>query len=310
MPNWNHIIPELSIFLFLILLPISSYSQGGIWNELENLDKNPKTEKQKVYETFFGTRVINGHSIETPLKKTLQFIIAHRFGRLNSGFYQLFGIDQASVRFGLEYGILDRLCAGFGRSTFRGTWDGFIKCRILEQSSGKHAMPFSLTSLIGMAIDGRRKLFTDGRAEYFSNRLSYYYQILAARKFTRWFSVQIMPSLVHQNIVKTSEDKNLLFIMGGATRFRITSSVALMAEYHHRVADNPDAPWTNPLALGVEINTGGHVFQIHLTNAQAMFESGFLRLTSGRIRSGDIHLGFNITRNFGFFSRKSSKRRI
>lgn len=283
------------------------WAQGGLLDELNRLDPAKTAERDKVYETFFGTRVINGHSVETPVARSLQFIIAHRFGRVNSGFYQFFGLDQASIRFGFEYGILDRLCAGFGRSTFRGTWDGFVKGRVLEQQIGKGAMPLSLTLLAGMAVDGRRRLYLDGRKEEFPDRLSYYYQALVARKFGTWLSLQLMPTLVHQNIVKTPQDPNLLFVMGGAARFRITPSFAILTEYYYRVSDNPQAPWHNPIALGVDINTGGHVFQIQLTNAQAMFETGFMRMTTGNILKGDIHLGFNIVRSFGFPQRKIPK---
>lgn len=286
---------------------VSLWAQGSLLDELNKLDASKTEEREKVYETFFGTRVINGHSVETPVARSLQFIIAHRFGRVNSGFYQFFGLDQASIRFGFEYGILDRLCAGFGRSTFRGTWDAFLKGRVLEQQKGKGAMPLSLTLMAGMALDGRRRLYLDGRNEDFSDRLSFYYQALAARKFGTWLSVQLMPTLVHQNIVKTPDDPNMLFIMGGAARFRITPSFAILAEYYYRVADNPQAPWHNPVALGVDINTGGHVFQIQLTNAQAMFETGFMRMTTGNILKGDIHLGFNIVRSFGFPQRNRRK---
>jgi hypothetical protein len=301
------LLSNISIFFIGVTGASCLWAQGGLLDELNRLEPSRASEREKVYETFFGTRVINGHSVETPLTRSLQFIIAHRFGRVNSGFYQFFGLDQASIRFGFEYGILDRLCVGFGRSTFRGTWDGFVKGRVLEQQKGTGAMPLSLTLVAGMAVDGRRRLYLDGRKEDFSDRLSYYYQALVARKFGSWFSLQLMPTLVHQNIVKTPQDPNLLFVMGGAIRFRITPSFAVLAEYYHRVADNPQAAWHNPVALGVDINTGGHVFQIQLTNAQAMFETGFMRMTTGNVLKGDIHLGFNIVRSFGFSQRKTRK---
>ncbi|MCX7650577.1 MAG: DUF5777 family beta-barrel protein [Flavobacteriales bacterium] len=303
MPRW------ILNLLFFVPFVVSLRAQGGLLGELEKAEAQLRPEKEKVYETFFGTRLINGHSVETPVSRSLQFIIAHRFGRVNSGFFQFFGLDQASVRFGLEYGILDRLCVGFGRSTFRGTWDGFLKGRILEQQKGRGAIPLSLTFLAGVAMDGRRRLYTDGRQEVFSDRMSYYYQALVARKFGKVFSLQLMPALVHQNLVKTTKDPNLLFVMGGGTRIRITPSFAILAEYYYRVGDNPSAPWRNPVALGVDINTGGHVFQIHLTNAQAMFETGFLRMTTGDILRGDVHLGFNITRSFGFPPKKRERKR-
>lgn len=273
---------------------------------------SPAIQKpEKVYETFFGTRAINGHSIETPAKQSLSVILAHRFGRINQGFFDMFGLDQASMRFGFEYGILDNLCVGFGRSTYLKTWDGFVKYRVLEQtdmikthgSNGKNrvrGIPLSIALFASIAIDGRKKLYADNRPEYFSSRLSYTYQIMIARKFNKWFSLQLTPTLNHMNMVKTKADPNLLFIMGAAARFRITRSFAIMAEYYYRVNDNKANGYQDAMAIGFDINTGGHVFQIQVTNAQAMYETGFLRQTTGNPLKGDIHIGFNMTRSFGF----------
>ena len=297
------------VLIFLLMGFVLVGRAQGLLDELDKQDSATvkKPVREKVYDTFFGTRLINGHSIETNPKGTFAFLIAHRFGRVNSGFFQFFGLDQASVRFGFEYAILDNLQVGFGRSTYRATWDGFVKYRFLEQTSGKRQIPFSLAAFVSASLDGRKYLYPDQRTTPFSQRMAYTYQLLIARKMTKWLSLQLMPTLVHRNFVESSKDKNLLFVPGIGARFRVSPSVAILGEYYYRVGDSPDNGYRNSAAIGVDINTGGHVFQIQLTNSQAMFESAFLRQTTGNILKGDIHLGFNIVRTWGFGGRKRKK---
>jgi hypothetical protein len=295
--------------IFLLTVLFFPGRSQGLLDELGKQDSVTvkKPTREKVYDTFFGTRLINGHSIETNPKGTFAFLIEHRFGRVNSGFFQFFGLDQASVRFGFEYAILDNLQIGFGRSTYRASWDGFVKYRFLEQTSGKRQIPLSIAAFVSASLDGRKYLYPDQRTTPFAQRMAYTYQLLIARKFTKWLSVQLMPTLVHRNFVESSKDKNLVFVPGIGARFRVSPSVAILGEYYYRVGDSRNNGYRNSAAIGIDINTGGHVFQIQLTNSQAMFESAFLRQTTGNILKGDIHLGFNIVRTWGFGGRKRRK---
>lgn len=281
----------------------SSFLMGqGLLDDIKKTDSTAlqKPKREKVYETFYGTRMINGHTIETNPQGSFVFIISHRFGQVNSGFFNFFGLDQSSVRFGFEYAILDNLMLGFGRSSNGNMWDGFVKYRFLEQTKGKRQIPLSLAAFVSASLDGRKYLYADQRKTPFSQRMAYTYQLLIARKFTKWLSVQLMPTLVHRNFVETKADQNLVFIQGIGARFKVSSSVAIMGEYYYRVNERANNGYHNSAAIGVDINTGGHVFQIQLTNSLAMFESGFLRQTTGNVLKGDIHLGFNITRTWGF----------
>lgn len=284
-----------------LFLSTASFSQS-LLDEMESKDSSAvkKPKREKVYETFYGTRLINGHTIETNPKNSLVFIISHRFGRVNSGFYQFFGLDQSTVRFGFEYALHDKVMLGWGRSSNGAMWDGFVKYRFLEQTKGPKQIPLSIALFASASLDGRKHLYADKRKTPFAQRMAYTYQLLIARKFTKWLSVQLMPTMVHRNFVETKADKNLVFVPGIGARFRVSPSVAIMGEYYYRVGERPNNGYHNSAAIGVDINTGGHVFQIQLTNSQSMFESGFLRQTSGDILKGDIHLGFNITRTWGF----------
>jgi hypothetical protein len=270
---------------------------------LDMLDEitTPTTEpfdlrKQKVYETFGGFHLINGQSVETDAKNVMAFIISHRFGRLNGGFYEFFGLDNASIRFAFHYGITDDLNIGFARSNYNKTIDFYAKYRVLQQR--ERGIPVSITLYGDMAMN-TLKWRNPNRDNYFSSRLSFTSQVLVARKFNDWLSLQLMPTVVHYNLVPTEADKNTLFLMGVGGKVKVTKRMALLAEYYARIGDNPDNGFRDAFAFGIDLVTGGHVFQFQFTNAQAMFDSGFMRETIGNFWKGDIHFGFNISRTFG-----------
>jgi len=261
-------------------------------------------KKQKVYNTFGGINLINGQSVECTEKKVMAFIISHRFGRLNGGPYELFGLDAASIRFAFQYGITDDFNVGFARSSYNKTFDFYTKYRVLQQR--EKGIPVSITLYGNMAL-ATLKWRNPDRENYFSSRLAFSSQALIARKFNNWLSLQVMPSVVHKNLVATREDKNTLFILGVGGRINVSKRMAVLAEYYPRIADNPDNGYRDAFAIGIDLVTGGHVFQFQFTNAQAMFESGFIRETIGNFWKGDIHFGFNISRTFGIGKKAAKK---
>lgn len=282
---------RIIISLVLIFVFAHSYAQDDLMQLIEEDER--KKEFTEVAATFKGTRLINGHTIETRDKGILVFLISHRFGMLNSGVEDLFGLDFAQIRLGLDYAITDRFTLGVGRSSFNKVYDGFVKYQVLKQSN---TMPVTLTGFtsIAMRTDDFFKNRTDYRGEH---RFAYTYQVLLARKFTSRLSLQVMPTLVHRNYVQLVDEENDLFTLGVGGRFKITNRVTINAEYYPLL--NQDVPETNDaIAIGVDIETGGHVFQLHLTNAQQMNERGFIGETTGDFFSGDIHFGFNIVRAF------------
>ena len=287
----------LAFTLFLLFACIT----GLLSQDLSALlEEQMSSEKEMVTATFKSTRVSAGHSIERAEEGELDFRITHRFGPVNSGAYEFWGLDQAHIHLGLEYGIKDWVMIGVGRSTFEKTVDGFAKFSILRQSKGSQPMPFSLTTLHGVYVNGLR--FDDPEELYtFGHRLSYAHQLFIARKFSPGFSLQLMPSYLHQNLVEGPGDPNDLFGMGVAGRLKLSKRVAFNAEYYHMFLPPQDELSTelySPLSLGIDIETGGHVFQIVLTNTIGMRENAFLGHTTGRWLDGDIHLGFNVSRMF------------
>ena len=247
--------------------------------------------------SFKTTRVINGHAMENVARGVLDVKISHRFGFLNSGAYELFGLDQATIRIGADYGISDRLMAGFGRSSFEKTYDAFGKYKILRQSSGEKNMPFSLLWFGSVAVTTIK--FQDGETETdFLSRLSYTNQLIIGRKFSESLTLQLMPTLVHRNVVKHAGEANDVFALGIAGRQKLSKRLALNVEYYYLLPDQVDERFANSLSIGFDIETGGHVFQLHFTNSTSMIERGFITETVGKWDEGDVHFGFNISRVF------------
>jgi hypothetical protein len=284
-------------FLFLLLF-IFSVSQLNAQTDLMDLfGDEPETV---IYETatFKTTRLVLGQSIENPAPGVLIFLIQHHFGRVNTGAYEFWGLDQATIRIGLEYGINEWLAVGVGRNSYKKTFDGFVKGKILRQSTGAKNMPLSL-SYFGSTSLNSLKWAEPDRENYFSSRLAFTHQLLIARKFSSGFSFQITPTLVHKNFVPTEEDSNDIFAVGFGGRAKLTNRISFNAEYWYVLPDQiVSEPHDNALSIGFDIETGGHVFQLFFTNADPIFESGFITETTGKWDKGDIYFGFNISRVF------------
>jgi hypothetical protein len=269
---------------------------------LELLEADDEKVTDYTIATFKGTRLINGHSVENPAQGVLQFMIQHRFGRINGGAYELFGLDNATIRLGFDYGLTDRLAVGIGRSSFEKVYDGYLKYKLLRQSSGARYMPVSVSLVSGIAAKSIKWQEPD-RQNLFSSRLYYHHQILIAQKVSDKFSYQISPTLVHRNLVETTEDKNDVFALGVGGRYKLTRSLSFNAEYFYLLPNQVRSPIygervSNTFSIGIDIETGGHVFQLHLTNSRGMVENHFITETSGRWDRGDIHFGFNVSRVF------------
>ncbi len=247
--------------------------------------------------TFKSTRVINGQSIENVAGGVMDFRISHRFGTLNSGIHKLYGLDMASMRLGLEYGITDNWMIGIGRSNVNEEVDAFTKVKLLKQvESGPKKMPISVSYFGSMVMRGT-EWADPTRENYFTSRLFFCNQLLIAKKVDDKLSLQLSPTHVHRNLVATSDIPHDVFALGVGGRYKVSRRLAFNAEYFKLMKDNiPGA--TNSLSLGVDIETGGHVFQLHLTNGASMNEKGFITETTGSWDKGDIQFGFNISRVF------------
>lgn len=282
--------------IFLLILFLSFIEVNAQDNDLMAL-LYEQTEEPIIFAeaTFKGSRLINGHTVQNRKGKAFEFLISHRFGRLNSGAYELFGIDGANIRLGFEYGLSDRVTVGLGRNSFEKTFDSFFKVRLLRQSKGRKLMPVSAVYLTSVAL---KTLKGQEQFNSFTSKLTYTHQILLARKFNKIFSMQLMPTLVHRNRILAEQENSDVFALGLGGRYKITQRLSLNAEFYQRFNTPESDTNYNSLAIGVDIETGGHVFQLHLTNSRSMIEKGFITETSGDFFGGDIHFGFNVSRVF------------
>lgn len=293
------------------LVVVSAFIAFGVKAQEVDLDKmleeeQKKEQKNKVQlseATFKTTRIIHGHSIENTAPGILDLKISHRFGQINGGLYEFFGLDNASMRWGFDYGVSPKLTIGFGRSTYQKQYDLFFKYKILRQSTGKVNMPVSL-SFVGTGMVQTLKWSNPIASNKFSSRLYYAYQLLLARKFSENTSLQLMPVMVHYNLVPKASDPNDIIALGIGGRQKISKRVSINFEYYYQLPDYKFDATTNSLSIGFDIETGGHVFQLHFTNSPGMTERIFVSETYGRWDKGDILFGFNVSRVFSFKKRK------
>ncbi|AEE50308.1 DUF5777 family beta-barrel protein [Haliscomenobacter hydrossis] len=266
------------------------------------------TSTDKVVNAFKSPRVINGHSMEMLDKGALDFRILHRFGKISQGFYDMFGLDNASMRMGFDYGVTPNLTVGFGRSTSRKELDGFLKYRLLWQSTGAKSVPVSVVLVGGATFNTLKEPFADLEIDpNFTRRLAFYTQAVVGRKFSEKFSAQLVPTWLHRNIVENTLVPNDMFALGFGARYKFVKRVALVVDYYYAFNRFPDDPTYNPTSIGFDIETGGHVFQLHFSNAVGMNERAFLTDANGSWLDGDIQFGFNLSRVFQLNEKKKKK---
>ena len=286
--------------IFIFFLGSISFNLGWSQEDLDALlNELDPLPPQEVIATFKSGKIINLHTVERVAAGNLEMRISHRFGRIDGGAYTLWGIDQATIRIGLDYGVSDKLAIGLGRNSYKKIYDGLFKYSVTKQK--KNGFPISVVAISSIAIKSLR--FSDpGRDNYFRSRLSYVHQLVLARKFTSRLSLEVVPSWVHFNLVSSASDQSDIPVLAAGGRMKVSKRVSINAEYGYRIQLNDDAANINDFydsfSVGVDIETGGHVFQLQFTNSLPMFEMGFLAQTNDRWSEGGIHFGFNITREF------------
>ncbi len=279
----------LVAFVLLISMGVSAQNID-LFSE-NNYSNNPDI----ITGTFKSTRIINGQSIENVGPGILDFRILHRFGPLSDGAYNFYGLDQATMRLGLDYGITDKLMIGIGRSTFEKQYDALIKLKIIRQQEGQRNIPFSV-SYASSFIYKSLKDATTTYTPYVSDKFSFSHQLLIASKVNDYFSLQLTPTLIHYNIVDTKTTPNDFYSLGIGFRQRLSKRLNFTTEYYHRFTTL--SGYYNPLSMGFDIETGGHVFQLHVSNSTGMTDRTFINETTGSWAKGDLRFGFNISRVF------------
>lgn len=255
--------------------------------------------------TFKTTRLINGHSVEITKPGVLDVRIDHRFGYMSGGAYQFFGLDQSNVRIGFDYGLCHKVMIGIGHTANQKTYDAFFKWKIIAQSSGAKNTPVTIDFVPTLAICTLRP--DSPNVKYnFSDRVSLSTALIIGRKFSENFSLQLMPTFVMKDKILFTNKYDNCFAIGIGGRQKISKHTSLNAEYYYQLPGTQEPGSKNVLAIGVDIETGGHVFQVHLTNTQSMIENAFIPGTTGDFFKGDIGLGFNLSRVFNVSKKSKS----
>lgn len=295
------------LLTFILLVGSISFGQDDLLESLVN-EANDELD-DKVIATFKSTYLINANTVEMVKAKTLDFRITHRFGNIageaGGGIHTLYGFDVAqNIRFSFDYGITDNWMIGFGRSKTKEHLDFSTRYKFVHQSS---TSPLSIVWFSGMALTPMSNV--DSRYDKFTNRISYVHQAILARKINKKLSIGVLPTVLHRNQVDNLEnanngsfDENTSFAIGGEARYKLGHRVSLVGEYFYNFSqyrmDNPDNVYYNHLGLGVEVETGGHVFHMNFTNSSGIILNDFLVDSPDTWNDGGFKFGFNISRVF------------
>jgi hypothetical protein len=284
---------NLFLYISLLIFGNTSFSQD---------------ESKPVYNTFNDTRVINSHSTQTLWRNELDFRVGHRFGDIagtNGGAPTMFGIDNsADISIGFEYGVTNNLDIAItrykGAGPYRQLMEGYLKYKFIRQTSSTPISLVGIAKMYGTLMQATTDSTSPNSYTNFSQRLSYSYQLLIARKFSERFSLQIMPTYVQRNFV-AFEDQNTTLALGAGFRFQITKLIGIVGEYHYVLRDENLAisnSMKDPLAFALEFNTGGHVFQLNFTNSRGFGEAQYVPSTASDFTKGEFRFGFTIARVF------------
>lgn len=285
------------LIVVFILFRCFIQAQTDVDSLMGALTTTQQPKKEYVNNAFKSSRVINGHSMEMIGAGVLDFRILHRFGQVNNGFYDMFGLDQATMRMGFDYGITKNFTVGIGRSTFKKELDGFLKYRLIQQSKGEKSFPISIVGIAGMTYFTTK--WPDPTIQnYNTSRMGFYGQIILGKKLDDKFSLQISPTVVHRNLIELATDKNDLVSIGVGARYKFSRRMALVVDAFPAVYGARENYNVMPLSIGVDIETGGHVFQLHFSNATGMNEKAFITETTYKWSKSEFQFGFNLSRVF------------
>lgn len=289
------------IFLTLLFCPVCVFSQDDLLSEIDTVKADFRVES-----AFKSMKIVNIESTKLAAKGDFYFIVAHRFDYLKNGFDDFFGLDNANTQLKFLYGINKWLTVHVSRSGFQETYDLAAKYRLISQQA--KGFPFTMVGFSSIAVNTELKKKNYPNMK-FANRLSYVTQLLVSRKFNDHLTLELAPTYFHENTVRDVFDstgnpilpnpqENSQFAIGMGGRYKITKRWSVNMDYAAHLNRTSESVYKNPLSVGVDLETGGHVFQLHFTNSRAMHEAGFLGQTSGDWGKGEICFGFNLVRVF------------
>ncbi|PXY44404.1 DUF5777 family beta-barrel protein [Flavobacterium hydrophilum] len=277
-----------NLLLLLFLFPLLTYSQDDLLDGVE-----PLVTKEKVTSAFKALKIVNLESTKLAAKGDLYFVVAHRFGSVKDGFEGFYGLDNANTQIKFIYGITDGLNVSAARSEF--AYDFATKYTLLPQI--KNGFPVTIAGFNSLSINNKLKESLYPKLE-FKNKLTYVAQLLISRKFSENLSLEIVPTFFHENFVENVDQSNSQYAIGFGGRYKFSKRWSLNIDYAAHLNRTANSLYNNPLSIGFDLETGGHVFQMHFTSSQGIDEAGYLGRTTGDWTKGNVFFGFNLARVF------------
>ena len=275
--------------LLLLLFPIAVSAQDDLLNEIDTA----ATQKSKVESAFKGLKIVNLESTKLAAKGDLYFIVAHRFSSIKDGFEGAYGLDNAVTQLKFTYGLNDWFTVSGARSELAYDFSG----KYLLKSQMTDGFPFAIVGFTSLAINNILKESNYPKMN-FNNRLIYVGQILVSRKFSDKLSLELAPTFFHENFVIDDNQDNSQYAIGMGGRYKFAKRWSVNIDYAAHLNRASTSQFKDPLSIGVDLETGGHVFQMHFSNSQGIHEAGFLGNTTGDWGKGEIFFGFNLLRVF------------
>ncbi|GEC70770.1 hypothetical protein SAMN05443543_102399 [Flavobacterium flevense] len=274
--------------LFLLLFPLISFSQEDLLKGIDTI-----SGKEKVSSAFKGLKIVNLESTKLAAKGDLYFIVAHRFGSVKDGFEGFFGLDNANTQLKFVYGLTDWLTISGARSEL--AYDFSAKYTLLSQTTD--GFPVTIAGFSSLAINNTLKESLYPKLQ-FDDRFTYVQQVLISRKYSEKLSLQLAPTIFHENFVDNVQQDNTQYAIGFGGRYKLSKRWSLNIDYAAHLNRASNSVYKNPLSIGFDLETGGHVFQMHFTSSQGIHEAGYLGQTTGDWTKGDVFFGFNLLRVF------------
>lgn len=296
----------MKIYILLMIFSLSAYRSTA--QDMDSLMRKISAEEDVEYVTasFKSSRLILSQTSTMVKKYDLDFKVIHRFGDIggiDGGSKTLYGFDNSTdIYIGFEYGVSDRFNISFGRSKYEQLLDLQLKYAVLQQKD-KQGSPVSFSALIKTGFTPYK--VSTPLFDSYGNRFSHFLQTIISRKFSSDLSLQVTPGVLFRSVVLGSGDERTLFSTGIAGRYKFTKRFAIIADYYMISSDfrknNPNTDFYSPLGLGIEIETGGHVFTMNFANAKAIAENNFLANSTSSWGKGQYRFGFTISRMFTLY---------
>tara|TARA_B110000967_G_scaffold52557_1_gene53813 strand:+ start:165 stop:1016 length:852 start_codon:yes stop_codon:yes gene_type:complete len=280
-----------SITTLFLLFTVLLFSQDDLLSEIDTATETP------LYASavFKGLKVINFESTKLVAKGGFNFIVSHRFGTVKNGFQNLFGLDEAVTHLNFVYGLSDHINISASRSSNQKIYEVATKFRLVSQQAGK--IPFTVVGYTSVLAN--TALDTDNLPKLeFKHRLSYIAQLLVSRKMNKNLSLILSPTFFHDNYLTDDFQENSQYGVGFGGRYKLGKRWSLNTEYGVHLNRSKNSLYNNPFSIGVDLETGGHVFQLLFTNSQSMNTNGVFGTSTGEWGEGDVYFGFNLARSF------------